>query len=271
MVNASRRSYDKEEDIKMLHVVSAFSSECNLVFGQEKVDEKSNEIVAIPKLLHLLDIQGKIITIDAMGCQYSIADQIVRGSGDYVFSVKGNQANLLEDVKLFFEDIRHEKNILHYEHFDKGHGRIEKREIFVCSDVKWLRELNPKWKSINSIIKIKTIREFKDKAKNIKEIRYFVSSLKDPKAKSILDIIRKHWGIENSLHWVLDMSFNEDYSRIRKGNAPEVMAIIRHFTLNLLQQVKSKRQSIAALRKICAWDQNTLNQLLAKANLNNFS
>ena len=262
----SRRTYD--EDNKMLHMVSAFSSDCNLVLGQEKVSNKSNEITAIPKLLHLLDIEGKIITIDAMGCQYSIADQITQGKGEYVFSLKGNQGNLLEDVTLFFEDITHGKYISSCLDFDKAHGRIERRECFICTDVTWLKELNPKWNSINSIVKIKSTREFKDVSKNTEETRFYISSIKTPKPKSMLSTIRKHWGIENTLHWVLDMSFNEDYSRIRKGHAPEVMAIIRHFTLNLLQQFKNDRQSIVGLRKICAWDENTLTQLLATSNFN---
>ena len=258
---SSRRSYDGED--KMLHMVSAYASEARIVLGQEKVSEKSNEITAIPKMLTWLDVKGHIVTIDAMGCQYKIADQILRQEGDYIFSLKGNQANLAKDVELYFADPAHSHELASYTEYDKGHGRLETRHCLVSHDVKWLREMNPRWKSINSIIQIQSRREFK-KDKTTEETRYYVSSLKDSSPEQTLKAIRIHWGIENSLHWILDMSFNEDYSRIRKENAPQVMAIIRHFALNLLQQYKPKRQSIRGFRKICSWDDHSLDQLISK-------
>jgi predicted transposase YbfD/YdcC len=257
---SSRRSYDGEG--KMLHMVSAFATEARIVLGQEKTSEKSNEIKAIPKLLDLFDVKGHIVTIDAMGCQYAIADKILKKEGDYIFSLKGNQGNLSEDVALFFTATNHKKTILSCIDYDKGHGRIETRECFVCNEVQWLRDMHPHWTTINSIIRIDSTRELKDKTTN--ESRYYISSLKNTTPQAALKAVRQHWGIENTLHWVLDMSFNEDYSRIRKENAPQVMAIIRHIALNLLQRCKPKRQSIKGLRKICSWDDSTLTALVSK-------
>jgi predicted transposase YbfD/YdcC len=258
---SSRRSYDDDEN--MLHVVSAFATAARVVLGQEKVSNKSNEITAIPKLLELLDVKGHIVTIDAMGCQYAIADKILSKEGDYIFSLKGNQGNLHEDIKLYFNS-QSTKNISSCIDNVKGHGRYETRECFICTDVQWLQEKYPHWGTINSFIKINSIREFKNSKKSTQEDRYYISSLKDATPDSFLKSIREHWGIENTLHWILDMSFNEDYSRIRKQNAPHVMAIIRHIALNLLQRGKPKRQSIKGLRKICSWDNSTLTSLVSK-------
>jgi len=259
---SSRRSYDGDE--KMLHMVSAFATAARIVLGQEKVSDKSNEITAIPKLLELLDVKGHIVTIDAMGCQYTIADKIVAKEGDYIFSLKGNQGTLSEDIRLYFDSKISTKNVLSCIDHDKGHGRIETRECFVCHDVQWLRESHPHWNTINSFIKINAIREFKDSNKTTKETRYYISSLKNTTPNTVLQAVRDHWGIENTLHWILDMSFNEDYSRIRKENAPHVMAIIRHIALNLLQLGKPKRQSIKGFRKICSWDSSALSALISK-------
>lgn len=262
---SNRRSYN--DDASMLHIVSAFATEVRVVLGQEKVSNKSNEITAIPKLLELLDIKNHIITIDAMGCQYNIANKIVDKGADYIFSLKGNQGSLSEDVTLYFNASTNKKALSDHADFNKGHGRLETRECIVCNDVQWLRDSHPHWKTIQSIIQINSIRELKDKSKSTKEARFYVSSLKNPSPQTALTAIRQHWGIENSLHWVLDMSFNEDYSRIRKENAPQVMAIIRHIALNLLQRYKPKRQSIKGLRKICSWDDSTLTQVIAKIEL----
>jgi predicted transposase YbfD/YdcC len=201
-----------------------------------------------------------IITIDAMGCQFKIANQIIKKGGDYIFSLKGNQSNLSEDVTTYFDDKDITNNIASHVDYDKGHGRVETRECWVVDDVEWLRTRNPKWSSIRSIIKIHSIRESKN---TTKEVRYYISSREDTPDKT-LKSIRSHWAIENTLHWVLDMSFNEDYSRIRKGNAPYAMAIIRHVALNLLQLAKTKRQSIKRLRKMCGWDENTLDLVVNK-------
>ena len=258
---SSRRSYDGDE--KMLHMVSAFATAARVVLGQEKVSDKSNEITAIPKLLELLDVKEHIVTIDAMGCQYAIADKIIAKEGDYIFSLKGNQGNLSEDVDFYFNSKIPAKSLSSCIEYDKGHGRLETRECFVCDDVQWLRDRHPHWKTIHCIIKINATREFRDSKKTTQEARYYISSLKKPAPNAVLQAVRQHWGVENTLHWILDMSFNEDYSRIRKENAPHVMAIIRHIALNLLQSGKPKRQSIKGFRKICSWDNSALTALIS--------
>lgn len=260
---SSRHSFDGETG--MLHMVSAYATEARLVLAQEKVSEKSNEITAIPKLLEWLDLRGSIVTIDAMGCQYAIADQIIQKEGNYIFSLKGNQGSLCEDVTTYLSDneLKILNNISSFKEYDKGHGRIETRLCWVTHEVAWLREQHPHWHSINSLIRIDSIREVK--GKTTEETRYYISSLKEIPQK-ILGAIRAHWAIENNLHWVLDMSFGEDQSRIRKENAPQVMAIIRHMALNLLQLTKDtmKRQSIKRLRKMAGWDDNILSNILSQ-------
>ena len=219
---ASRRSHDDGKN--MLHMVSAFATEARIVLGQEKVAEKSNEITAIPKLLDLLDVRGYTITIDAMGCQFAIANKIVQKEANYIFALKGNQGNLSDDVTLYFSDS--EIDFKAFEDYDKGHGRIETRKCSVCNNVAWLIERNKEWHSIRSIIRIEATREIK--GKTTQETRYYISSL-DTSPQEILKAVRYHWAIENSLHWILDMSFNEDYSRVRRGNAPQVMAIMEKY------------------------------------------
>lgn len=166
-------------------------------------------------MLDWLDVKGHIVSIDAMGCQYEIANLIIKKEGNYIFALKGNQGALLEDVKLYFED-KTFKESSKFTGYDKYHGRIETRECRVVSEVDWLKKLHPNWLTIKSIIEIKSTRDIKDKITT--ETRYYISSM-DVSAEKILKAIRSHWAIENSLHWILDMSFNEDYSRIRKENA----------------------------------------------------
>lgn len=257
---ASRHSYDG--DGNMLHMISAFATEARLVLGQAKVEDKSNEITAIPKLLDWLDIKGSIVTIDAIGCQYKIADKIMAKEGNYVLALKGNQESLSAEVKLYFEGVNL-KELTYCEDYDKGHGRIETRKCWVSHDVKWLRLMHPNWLSISSIICIESSREIKGKIST--EVRYYISSLAENPRK-MLSSIRSHWAIENSLHWVLDMSFGDDQSRIRKENAPQVMAVVRHIALNLLQLTKTNlgipRISIKALRKLAGWKDDTLALIL---------
>ncbi len=266
---ANRRTFDG--DGNMLHMVSAFSTEARVVLAQEKVSDKSNEITAIPLLLDLIDVVGHIVTIDAMGCQYAIANKIVEKGGDYIFSLKGNQGALSADVELFLNTPRFQAALPSITDYDKGHGRLETRICMVSTDIEWLRNSHENWTTAHSIFRIDSTREVTGKAttKTTHETRYFISSLKNPTPEVALRAVRDHWGIENTLHWVLDMSFNEDYSRIRKENAPQVMAIIRHIVLNILQQgkreqQKHKRQSIKGLRKMCAWDDDVLSEMVAK-------
>lgn len=252
----SRRSHDGDK--KALHTVSAFASEARIVLGQQRTDEKSNEITAIPKLLELLDIKGSVVSIDAMGCQKEIARKINKKGGDYLLALKGNQTSLHEDIKLFFEDAVLTEDLERYKEIDGGHGRIETRRCTVTDDIDWLKERH-NWVGLKSIIRVDASVE---KNKNIsEETRYYISSLAADPAK-ILSSIRSHWAIENSLHWVLDMSFNEDQSRIRKENAPENMAIIRHIALNMIRRTQKKRQSVKGLRKQAGWDNDILHHIL---------
>lgn len=257
---SSRHSFD--EGVQMLHMISAFATEERLVLAQEKVNEKSNEITAIPHLLQWLDIRGVNVTIDAMGCQYNIADEIIAREGQYVLALKGNQGALNDDVKLYFTGERLKK-LKPYQDWDKGHGRIESRTCWVETDTAWLRERHPQWHSIHSIIRVDSTREIKSKTTT--ETRYYISSSPDTGEKA-LKKIRGHWAIENSLHWILDMSFGEDQSRIRKENAPQIIAVMRHIALNLLQLQKAtmKRQSIKRLRKMAGWDDDILFSILCQ-------
>ena len=260
---SSRHSFD--HDKAMLHMVSAYATKTGLVLAQEKVSNKSNEITAIPKVLEWLDLKGNTVTIDAMGCQYKIADQIIEQEGNYIFGLKGNQGVLNEAVRTYFEakNVREFLDIKSCEDVNKGHGRLETRKCEVSHNVAWLQEQHPKWKTVKSLIRIESIRDIKGKLSH--ETRYYISSLKETPEK-MLESIRSHWGIENELHWVLDMSFGEDACRIRKDNAPQIMSTIRHIAFNLLklQKSKMKRQSVKRLRKMAGWDDQLLKSIISQ-------
>jgi predicted transposase YbfD/YdcC len=244
---------------KALHLVSAFASEARIVLGQLSVEEKSNEITAIPVLLDALELEGATVTIDAMGCQHAIAEQIVSGKAHYVLGLKGNQKTLHDDVITFF-DKPPERAVLHYdEQVDKAHGRIEVRRASTCSDIQWLRDSHPKWASVNSIIMIES--ETMQGEKRSSEKRYYVSSLSGD-ARQAQTAVRSHWAIENGLHWVLDMSFGEDQSRIRKGHATANVAVIRHAVLNAINNIKPARQSVKRMRKMAGWGNDVLQDIL---------
>lgn len=230
-----RGSFDKKSDKAALHCVSAWSDANSLVLGQVMVDDKSNEITAIPKLLALLNIEGQTVTIDAMGCQTAIAAQIVEKGGDYILALKGNQGTLHDDIKLLFKD--HVKNKFKdfkgdfIEETDGGHGRIEVRKCWVTDDIDWLKDSHQKWKKLTSVVMIEAKRDTDDKP----EQRFYISSHKAD-ASLIGKSVRAHWGVENKLHWVLDVTMGEDYSRIRTNNGPEIMTIFRRWALNILRQ-----------------------------------
>lgn len=262
-----RGSFDTASDQSPIHMVSAFATSARLVLGQEKTNEKSNEITAIPKLLKLLDIRGCIISIDAMGAQKAIAEQIREQGGDYVLSLKGNQSTLHQDIQLFLEtEIAkpHSRHIVDAcEEIGKEHGRIESRRCFVSDHLDWLTQ-KPLWKDLKTVAVIEETRTIREKVSI--ERRYFISSL-PPEAKTIAHAVRTHWAIENSLHWVLDMTFREDESRIRCHHAPENMSMMRHIALNMLRnaQKKFKDVSIKGLRKKAGWGNATLDLILTES------
>ena len=261
-----RRSHDRNAGKAAIHMVSAWASENSLVLGQTKVDAKSNEITAIPELLHLLDVSGCIVTIDAMGCQKKIAEQIMSQEADYVLAVKENQGRSLEDVAdLFswgrrtgFEAMEHD----FCRTLEKGHGRIETRLCWTIDDPEQLSFLDTggDWPGLRSIGMVTAQRRQGDRVSV--ESRYYISSLESD-AQRLLQATRSYWAIENSVHWVLDLAFREDESRVRTGNAPQNLAIIRHMALNLLRRDLTSKTSIKARRKLAGWDNDYLLSILA--------
>ena len=257
-----RRSHDRSNDKKAIHMISAWAASNQVVLGQLKTEEKSNEITAIPYLLKLLDISGCIITIDAMGTQKKIAKTIKDNDADYILAVKENHKTLYDDTVLFFK----ERGLLNpdgfvfdeYETVDGSHGRIETRKYVMSSDIDWLQD-KENWSGLKSLGMIESTREIK--GKRSQEKRYYISSL-ECDAKKFGDAVRSHWGIENSVHWVLDIAFREDESRIRKWFAPENVAAIRHIALNLLKNNKAFKGSIKSKRLNAAMDTKYLEDVV---------
>lgn len=250
-----RRSLDSASDKSAIYMVSAWATENQLVLGQQKVDNKSNEITAIPKLLMQLDIAGAVVTIDAMGCQTKIAKQIIEQKADYLLSLKGNQGTLHKDVTAFFESPTTGPAIGH-ESYDGGHGRIETRIVRATSDIGWLRKLHPHWPDLTSLVAVTALRECKHKI--TEETRYFISSMDATDPKRLGQIVRAHWGIENNLHWVLDHSFREDDQRMRKGHSDANMAVVRHIALNLLKTEKTAKVGVKNKRLKAGWVEDYL-------------
>lgn len=248
-------------------MVSAWATSNRLVLGQVKVDEKSNEITAIPELLRQLDISGCLITIDAMGCQVDIADLIIENGGDYLFSLKGNQSNLHEDVILLFEDLEESgSTAFAYDHsktIDKGHGRIEIRHCWTISDPELLRFLRgaSRFRDIQTVVRVRSERRI-DGVSSIED-RHFIGSA-TTKASQALLASRTHWQIENALHWVLDIAFREDESRIRKGHGAQNFALLRHIALNALKRESSAKLGIKNKRLKAGWDENYLLKVLGQ-------
>ena len=246
-----------------LRLVSAWAAKNRVVLGQQKTDEKSNEITAIPELLRLLSLKGCIVTIDAMGCQREIVKQIVEQEADYVISLKGNQGNLHKAVEEYFvwaEKINFREIEFDYcETVEKGHGRIEIRRCWATEDIDWLAE-RADWSGLQSMVMVEAIREVIGKETSC-ERRYFISSLA-AKAKENLRAVRSHWQIENSLHWVLDVAFQEDACQIKAENGAANVAVLRHIALNLLNQEKSYQRGIKAKQFKSALNQDYLLKVL---------
>jgi len=249
-----RGSRDIAKGKRATHIVSAWAAENRLVLGQIATDEKSNEITAIPQLLELLELKGCIVTIDAMGCQKTIAEKIVECDADYVLGLKANQQELHDDVRFYFEnEVATAATITH----DKGHGRIETREYRLETDTSWLHQRS-EWAGLRSIGMVKSSVIEKDVLRE--EKRYFITSLTcvDQFAKAV----RTHWGIENSLHWCLDVTFGEDTCRARTGNAAENLNTMRHLALGLLKNENSVKSSLKLKRKRCALSTDYLLKVL---------
>jgi predicted transposase YbfD/YdcC len=260
-----RHSYDTASERPAIHMVSAWCCKNNLVLGQVKTDEKSNEITAIPELLKMLDLQGYIVTIDAMGCQKKIAQQIIGGGGDYVFNLKGNHSSLHDDVRLFIESYVDEKKLANlsfdkHEVVDGDHGRVEVRRYWITEDIAWLTQMKD-WCGLKSIGMVEYESTDKITGKLEIERRFFISSL-NAKAQPFSEAVRMHWGIENGLHWCLDVAFNEDACRVRKDYAPENFAVIRHIALNLLKNEKTAKTGIKNKRLMAGWNHEYLAKLL---------
>ena len=258
----SRRSHHKSGGQEAIHMVSAFAARQRLVLGQVKVADKSNEIVAIPKLLEMLAIEGAIVTIDAMGCQRDIAQKIVDKQADYVLALKGNQGGLHADVALFVAEQQaagfKDTTISRDETVDGDHGRIETRTTTVIHDVAWLQDRHD-WPGLKSVVVVASRREIGARVEQ--ESRFYVTSLA-AQAQQLGPIVRSHWAIENSLHWVMDMVFRDDECRIRTNHAPANFVTLKHMAHNLIRKAHGK-DSLRLRRKVAAWDDNYLASLIA--------
>jgi len=258
----SRRSYQKKGSKEPIHMVSAFAARQRLVMGQVAVAEKSNEIVAIPALLDMMAIEGAVVTIDAMGCQRSIARKIIDKKADYLIALKGNQGTLHEDVKVFVAEQKangfKDTTISRHETVDGDHGRIETRTYTAIHDVAWLQERH-NWPGLKGLVMVESQRETGDKI--TRETRFYITSLVLP-ANVIGPMIRDHWAIENSLHWVMDMVFRDDECRIRTQNAPANFTTLKHMANNLIRKAPGK-DSQRLKRKTAGWDDEFLASLIA--------
>ena len=260
-----RRSLDTATGKSPIHMVSAWSAVNHMVLGQLATDAKSNEITAIPELLKLLDIQGAVVTIDAEGCQKKIAQQIVAGGGDYILQLKSNQPLFHQEVvELFDRCLTDDCHGIAYSTAatsDKGHGRIEQRRIWATSEIDWFAERG-KWKNLRSLIRVQARRTVNGQTSS--EYHYYISSLPADNASRLLEYIRGHWGIENGLHWCLDINFREDDCRIRQGHAAENFARLSRIALNLLKAQTQHKVGIKTKRLCCGWSHDYLFRVLTR-------
>lgn len=261
-----RRSHDQSRDQKAIHMISAWASQNRLVLGQLKVDDKTNEITAIPDLLRRLALSGCIVTLDAMGCQTQIATEIIEQEADYVLALKDNQARLHREVaRLFTDALTDPASPIPYEMdqtIDKAHGRLEIRRCWTIAAPDYIAYLDPqeRWTGLRSVVRIETERRVGQQ--HSREIRYYLTSLGGDPTR-LNEVIRTHWHIENKVHWVLDLAFREDECRVRQGHAAENLAVLRHIALNLLKQEQTAQMGIHNKRLRAGWDQDYLLKLLS--------
>lgn len=260
-----RRSHDRGAGKEAIHMVNVWATANGLALGQTTVEKKSNEITAIPELLRMLDVSGCIVSIDAMGCQTAIAEQIVASEADYVLAVKQNQGRLYEDIRdlftgaaaLQYVDTPHDV----WQAVEKGHGRIERRQCCVIDDPETRTSIRDRhrWVGLTSVVQVTAHRQ--SGGHRTEETRYYMSSLAAD-ARRLLTAVREHWGVENQLHWVLDVAFREDESRVRKDHGPENLAVLRQMTLNLLKQETTLHRSIHGKRLYAGWREDYLLKIL---------
>jgi predicted transposase YbfD/YdcC len=261
----ARRSFDKEAGKGPLHLVGAWATENRMLLGQRACDSKSNEITAIPELVKTLEIAGAIVTIDAMGCQKEIAATIREASADYVLAVKDNQPTLHADIReVFSQGLDNDfAGLEHHRHRtqEKGHGRVETRVYDIVKVSEGFAERHADWKGLHSIGMVYSERQEGNKEPSI-ETRVFITSL-PPRVKNFARAVRNHWGIETSLHWVLDVDFREDDCRLRKGHGPENMALIRRLSASLLHNEPTCKTGVGCKRKCAGWDDDYMLKVLA--------
>ena len=257
-----RRSFQKKGAKAPIHMVSAFAARQRLVLGQVKVAEKSNEIIAIPALLDMLAIAGAIVTIDAMGCQRDIAQKILDNKADYVLALKGNQGTLREDVEVFVAEQKangfKDTKVSRHQTVDGDHGRIETRTYTAIHEIAWLQERH-NWPGLRGVVMVESTREIGDKIE--RETRFYITSLVWL-AHALGPVIRGHWAVENSLHWVMDMIFRDDECRVRTNHAPANFTTLKHMAHNLMRKAPGK-DSMRLKRKVAAWDDDFLASLVA--------
>lgn len=258
-----RRSHNHGKSKQAIHLVSAWATDVGISLGQVKVDDKSNEITAIPELLQLLHLNGCLVTIDAMGCQKDIAQAVLDKGADYVLAVKDNQKTLREDVEQEFREAQKDsfKHMEHtfYETIEKNHGRIEARQYWYTHDVQGLGTLEH-WPQLNGMVMCRSTRTVKSTTSV--DDRFFITSAAHNDAKKMAESIRAHWGIENSLHWVLDVAFGEDQARIRTNNADQNMATVRKMVINVIKPDKSRKGGVKAKRLQAGWDNTYLKEII---------
>lgn len=261
-----RRSFEKASEKAFVHMVSAWSTANQLVLGQVRTDEKSNEITAIPRLLELLELKGCLVTIDAMGCQKEIAQKIVDSGADYMLAVKDNQPKLATDVSAVFDEAMRDASFAAkcHETREKGHGRVDVRRCWVLK-VDDFGVPYEHWPKLTKIVRVESERTVNGKTST--ERRHYITSRATMTSKTALDASRSHWGIENQLHWVLDVAFREDDCRVRVQNAGENFAVVRHIALNLIKSTRSGNKKydgvgVKAKRRLAGWNDEYMLQVL---------